>query len=237
MLRIIGAILILLGLGASALGVLGMVSPGGSETPEPPVMSAPPPPGSQPLMPGSEPGDEPIVRTQSSTETAFLAQLRRLPIAHEAPTEARFGAAFPVTLAIDATGADSAVGALAGSGNIIQGEARLGSQARARLVGAGFDIEALSPEDQAISTLTANTWRWSVTPREAGQHDLVMEIFALEGGLVMPVRTYRETITVEVSTLRQAIDFAQSANPLAMLLGGIGSVIGGLATAARFFRR
>lgn len=235
MLRIVGVILVLLGLGAVALGLAGMLAP---EAPAPAattVQSAPPPSGSQPLM--GTAGDEPVFSSQSAGDTAILAQLRRLPIAHEAPDEARFGAPFPVTLAIDATGAESASGALSGRGNIVEGEARLGTQARARLIGAAFEIEALSPEDQAISPLTANTWRWSVTPKEAGQHDLVLEIFALDGGQVLPVRTFRDTITVEVSTLRQAIDFAQAANPLAMLLGGIGSVIGGLAAAARIFRK
>lgn len=235
MLRFFGVILVLLGLGAVALGLVGMLSPQASGPVARSVQAAPPPPGSQPLMGTSE--GESVFSPQSAGETAMLAQLRRLPIAHEAPDEARFGAAFPVTLAIDATGAETATGALSGRGNIVEGEARLGTQARARLIGAAFEIEALSPEDQAISPLTANTWRWSVTPKESGQHDLVLEIFALEGGQVLPVRTYRDTITVEVSTLRQAIDFAQSANPLAMLLGGIGSVIGGLATAARIFRK
>ena len=117
------------------------------------------------------------------------------------------------------------------------GTAQVGLDVRAALIGSAFEIEAMSPEDQAISTLTANTWRWKVTPIANGEHDLVLEIYALRGDRALPVRTFRDQVTVKVSALRQAITMAQTANPLFMVIGGIGSVLGGAFTALRFFSK
>ena len=39
-----------------------------------------------------------------------------------------------------------------------------------------------------------------------------------------------------MTTLRQAINLAQSANPLFVVLGGIGSVLGGVVGALRLFK-
>ena len=159
-----------------------------------------------------------------------------MPIAHETPAGAQFGKPFEVTVAIDATGDDSASDALPGTGVIIEGQAQVSDSVRAIVTGATFEIEELSPIDQELSPLTENVWRWKVTPTETGVHDLTIELYALIGDRSLPVRTYRNTVTVEISRIRQAVKMAQDANPLTMLLGGIGSVFAGLFGAARFFK-
>lgn len=242
MFRLISIILIIAGLGALSLGLLAMVSPAPPAPPTPGEAreSAPQTPPSStvpaPDVPGLEtPNFTP--QTAGGQQADPVRALRSVPIAHETPSAARFGQPFDVTVAIDATGNESASDALPGSGNIVEGIAQVGMDVRVSLVGSAFEVEGLSPPDQTVSTLTANTWRWKVTPLASGQHDLMIEVFALDGPRALPVRTFRDTVTVEVSTLRQAIDFAQAANPLFMVLGGIGSVLGGAFTALRFFSK
>ena len=120
---------------------------------------------------------------------------------------------------------------------MIEGEALVSDRVEARLSGANFEIVSMSPEVQALSPLTENVWRWSVLPLTAGSHDLVFEIYAIDEDAVVPLRTFRDTVTVQVSGINRAIAFADQANPLFVLLGGLGSAIAGLIGVVRFFGR
>lgn len=242
--RILSVILIIIGLAVGGLGVAGLLAEtdtprvtAGSE--DMPDAAAPAPP--RRIQPENAPGFDGTstrsVAPQAVSDTDLAERLRRVPIAHETPTQAAFGRPFSVTLAIDATGGDSAADALPGRENVTEGEAQVSDEVKVSLVGSAFEIEALSPDVQRLSPLTENTWRWRVTPVETGPQDLVIEVYAFIDGRLLPVRTFRDEVTVEVSTLRQAVSFAQDANPLFMVLGGIGSVVGGLFGAARFFRK
>jgi hypothetical protein len=166
---------------------------------------------------------------------SFEETLQTVPVAHETPRTAEYKRAFNVTFAIDATGDTTAADALPGRGVIEEGEAKVSDRVEVRLSGAGFNIVQTSPGTQSLSPLTENTWRWSVTPLSAGEHDLTFEIFAIDSDTVTPLRTYRDTVTVKVSGLNRAIAFADQANPLFVLLGGLGSAIAGLFGAIRFF--
>jgi hypothetical protein len=169
---------------------------------------------------------------------AFMESLQTVPVAHETPKTAEYKRAFDVTLAIDATGDDTAVDALPNrGGNIVTGEAKVSERVEARVSGANFEIVELSPGIQKLSPLTENVWRWSVMPLSAGDHDLVFEIYAIDQDSVVPLRTFRDTVTVQVSGLNRAIAFADQANPLFVLLGGLGSAIAGLLGAVKFFGR
>ena len=168
---------------------------------------------------------------------AFLESLQTVPVAHETPKSAEYKRAFDVTLAIDATGDDTAVDALPGRGNIVTGEAQVSDRVEARVSGANFEIVPMSPAVQSLSPLTENVWRWSVMPLSAGDHDLVFEIYAIDQDSVVPLRTFRDTVTVQVSGINRAIAFADQANPLFVLLGGLGSAIAGLLGAVKFFGR
>ena len=192
---------------------------------------------------GSSPGfDAPPMTSRSANvmpqaNESFVETLKSVPVAHETPSSAEYKRAFDVTLAIDSTGDDTAVDALPGRGNVIEGEALVSDRVEARLSGANFEIVSMSPEVQALSPLTENVWRWSVLPLTAGSHDLVFEIYAIDEDAVVPLRTFRDTVTVQVSGINRAIAFADQANPLFVLLGGLGSAIAGLIGVIRFFGR
>jgi hypothetical protein len=168
-------------------------------------------------------------------EPSFEERLQTVPVAHETPLSAEYKRAFDVTFAIDATGDTTAANALPGKGVVEEGEAKVSERVEVRLSGANFNIVSTSPPVQSLSPLTENTWRWSVTALSAGEHDLTFEIFAIDSDAVTPLRTYRDTVTVKVSGLNRAIAFADQANPLFVLLGGLGSALAGLFAAFRFF--
>nr|WP_321361286.1 hypothetical protein [uncultured Hyphomonas sp.] len=167
----------------------------------------------------------------------FLNNLKTVPVAHETPTTAEYKRPFEAVLAIDATGDSTAVDALPGHGNISEGTAQVSRTVEARLSGSGFAIKAMTPEQQTISPLTENTWRWSVTPLTAGNQELTFDIYAIDDGPAVPLRTFHNTVTVKVTGLNRAIAFADQANPLAVFLGGVGSVLAGLFGAIKFVRR
>lgn len=166
---------------------------------------------------------------------SFEERLQTVPVAHETLLSAEYKRAFDVTFAIDATGDATAADALPGKGVVEEGEAKVSERVEVRLSGANFNIVSTSPPVQSLSPLTENTWRWSVTALSAGEHDLTFEVFAIDSDAVTPLRTYRDTVTVKVSGLNRAIAFADQANPLFVLLGGLGSALAGLFAAFRFF--
>ncbi len=175
--------------------------------------------------------------TATAAPPSFIDSLKTVPIAHETPRSAEYKRPFDVTFAIDATGDDTAADAMPGRGVIETGDAQVSDEVEVRLSGANFTIIATSPPVQSLSPLTENTWRWSVMPLTAGSHDLVFEVFALAGDNTVPLRTFRDTVTVKVTGLNRAIAFADQANPLFVLLGGLGSAIAGLFGAIKFFGR
>lgn len=178
----------------------------------------------------------PDIMSADATD-AFLKSLKTVPVAHETPASAEYKRPFEAVLAIDATGDDTAVDALPGRGNIEEGTAKVSKRVEARLSGSGFAINAMTPEQQTISPLTENTWRWSVTPLTAGNQELTFDIYAIDDGPAVPLRTFHNTVTVKVTGLNRAIAFADQANPLAVFLGGVGSVLAGLFGAVKFVRR
>lgn len=182
----------------------------------------------------AEPEASPAVAVPEPTPS-FEETLKTVPVAHETPRTAEYKRQFNVTFAIDATGDETAADALPGRGMIAEGEAKVSDRVEVRLSGAGFEIVETSPGIQKLSPITENTWRWAVTPMTAGEQDLTFEIFAIDTDSVTPLRTYRDTVTVKVSGINRAIAFADQANPLFVLLGGLGSAIAGLFGAIRFF--
>jgi hypothetical protein len=193
------------------------------------------------MMPPS-PGGTMSAQSEASPAVAlpepkpsFEDTLKTVPVAHETPRTAEYKRQFNVTFAIDATGDKTAADALPGRGMIAESEAKVSDRVEVRLSGAGFEIVETSPGIQKLSPITENTWRWAVTPMTAGEQDLTFEVFAIDTDSVTPLRTFRDTVTVKVSGLNRAIAFADQANPLFVLLGGLGSAIAGLFGAIRFF--
>lgn len=165
-----------------------------------------------------------------------ISDMREVPIAYAAPEQAQFARAFEVTVAIDATGDDSAADVLPGDTRQVEDMALVTEKVRASISGSAFDITPISPETQIISDQTENIWRWKAVPRSTGQQELVVELFGFRGDDAVPIRTYRDSVSIEVSRVGQVIALAEQANPIAVFLGGVGSVLAGFFGFVRFFR-
>ena len=249
MLRLLSFLLILLGAAALAFGGYQYMNPGSQpasvSTPEPPgglgfdaggVQPPSLPTRSRSLTSKPQTDSEDMFGAAMSTED-FLGSLRTVPIAHETPKGATFGRPFTVTVALDATGDDTATDSLPGTGNIAEGEARVSDTVQALVSGEAFKVEAITPDVQRVSPLTENVWRWKVTPAAVGNQELVIELFALMGDEALPLRTFRDSVDVEVSRIGQAIALAQAISPITVVAGGIGSLLAGLFGFIGFFRR
>lgn len=218
---------------ASALppsGSIGFDRPGSSESP---IAGSP---RTRSLSPPASPADDDFFGV-ASADSSLMSSLRTVPIAHETPSQAQFGREFTVTLALDATGDDSAIDALPGNGNVVEGEARISSSVTALVSGETFEVRAITPETQLISPMTENVWRWKVTPTATGKQELVIELFANLDGQALPLRTFRDEVEVNVSRIGQAIAIAKSVSPITVVAGGIGSLLAGLFGFVGFFRR
>ena len=202
---------------------------------QPMVEEAPPPAAMARAAPAPVDIDDPDVT--AAVSPSFIESLKTVPVAHETPSSAEYKRPFNVTFAIDATGDTTAADALPGRGVMREGTARVSDRVEVRLSGASFTITPTSPPVQSLSPLTENVWRWSVTPLTAGDHDLTFEVFAIDADEVVPLRTFRDTVTVRVSGINRAIAFADQANPLFVLLGGLGSILAGAIGVARFFAK
>ena len=237
MFRLISIVLILAGLVFAAYGALQLATPK-YEQPRAPATVSPTP--SSPTFSeskGAASGEVEDIFSIASATDDFLSGLRSVPIAHELPGKARFGLPFDVTVAIDGTGDSSAADALPGTGNITEGTAQVSATVMAALSGDAFDIVAVTPMTQTVSPLTENVWRWRVTPTSAGAQTLRIQLFALDGSNAMPVRTFQDTVEVEVSRVGQVVSIVDSFSPLAVVLGGIGSLLAGLIGLMSLIRR
>lgn len=247
MLRFLSLLLFLAGSAALAYGGYQYMNPQSNaslETPTPPSVSSSFDSGPEPLAGTPRvrsltppPSMDDMFGVASSQTDDFMGSLRTVPIAHETPSSARFGRSFAVTLSLDATGDDSAVESLPGTGNIVEGEAQISTTVQALVSGEAFNVEAITPATQRISPLTENVWRWKVTPTAVGNQELVIELFALMGNEALPLRTFRDSVQVEVSRIGQAVAIAQSISPITVVAGGIGSMLAGLFGFVGFFRR
>ena len=193
---------------------------------------------------------EPVFTTQAMPPEAVAApappppsieeQLFSVPIAYETPAKASFNQPFIVTLSINAQdGAETATGGLSGSTttNIEEAVVQVTDQVKANLFGEAFTITTKSPDIQKLSKSTESRWRWQVTPTKTGPQELTFEIFAIHADDVSELmRTFDDTVTVEVSRIGQAMFLAQKYDPIMMILAGLGSLLAGLFGAARFFR-
>jgi len=115
--------------------------------PEPVVSGSTPTPNSRSLeapVSGKVNGfDDDMVGVAAST-SSVIDSLQSVPIAHETPSKAKFGLPFEVTVAIDATGDDSAADALPGNGNIVENTAQISSTVRASISGSSFDVQPIT---------------------------------------------------------------------------------------------
>ncbi|MCG5062226.1 MAG: hypothetical protein KA714_30730 [Limnoraphis sp. WC205] len=82
-------------------------------------------------------------------------------------------------------------------------EIRISNRMEANLSGTGFKIEALIPQEQAISRSQTTRWKWEVTPTQDGSQNLSLTLSTIinVSGRDVPlvIQTFNKKIEVEVS--------------------------------------
>ena len=80
---------------------------------------------------------------------------------------------------------------------------RVSNRMEAHLSGAGFQITAVTPEEQAITSKGNTEWKWEVKPVNPGLHLLHLTLTAIfnvdNTSMRRAIRTYDKTIEVEVT--------------------------------------
>ena len=206
------------------LGCSGETAPSESDQSAPLVQQpAPPPPSPSPSGETIDSRWEESITIEEITADPMDA-LRELPIAYEVPEQAEVGRSFDVTLAIDATGDESAAEALPGFDRIIENSARLTDSVEASLSGSAFDIVLTNSARQRLSPVRESVWRWKVTPQQDGPQRLYLEIFALVGEAEsVLLESFSDSISVDISP--EAGESAVSANNIRTYISIIGVLI------------
>ena len=177
------------------------------------------------ILPGAGPAPPPSAPPAQASEDAYLDQLRSYPIAYEFPSEGQQGTAFEVTLAIDATGDDSAVEGLPQKDIVVEAAANLSRTVEATLSGAAFDIKLTNKERQRLSPIRESVWRWSVTPLQAGEHVLYLELHAVVGDdETVLLESYADNINVNVSAVKPAGSRTDLIRNIISIIGGVISI-------------
>jgi hypothetical protein len=102
-------------------------------------------------------------------------------------------------------------GAVTAEGEREGHQVRVSNRMEARLSGADFQITAITPEDQAITSRGVTEWKWEVKPVTRGPHHLhltLTAVFEVDGTSTRrAIRTYDKVIGVEVTPGQQASEF------------------------------
>jgi hypothetical protein len=143
-----------------------------------------------------------------------------------------------VSLVINATeDASAGAEALQGfPGTVVEREVQLSDSVSAQLTGVGFDIETQTVARQKLSGRTINRWQWRVTPREPGDHTLILEIFGYASGSddAEPLDAYRDEIRVEVQQVERLVKIASEYQPLFAAIAGLAGLISAFFAFMRF---
>lgn len=91
---------------------------------------------------------------------------------------------------------------------------KISNRMRAELYGPAFDIQPITPSEQAIRTDETTQWSWTIKPIEFGKQSLDLTISALitvsGKDTPMVIETFRKTILIEISPLKRVKDFITS---------------------------
>ena len=91
---------------------------------------------------------------------------------------------------------------------------QISNRMEANLSGSGFKIEALVPQEQAVSRGKTTQWKWEVTPIKDGDQNLYLTLSAIidvsNQKEPFVIRTFDKTIKVEVSTGQRISTFISS---------------------------
>ena len=88
---------------------------------------------------------------------------------------------------------------------------KVSDRMEASLYGHAFNIQAITPNEQPITSKRTTSWRWEVTPKEEGLQKLYLSltaIFEVNGkDTKMSVKTFEKIIEIKVTTKKKFLQF------------------------------
>lgn len=139
----------------------------------------------------------------------ILSTLEEAKAAFDTPSAMRWGETRTMTLLLSpAAAAESLAQRLDDPAESDTARVRVGHRMRATLSGAGFNVEPITPELQAVSYSDITEWKWDVEPTRTGRQALHLSLSALidvgDETMSRSIRTFSRDIEVDV-TMRQLV--------------------------------
>lgn len=173
--------------------------------PLPPPRTTHSPPVDRPA-PGeaSPPPPQPEKNGGTASVDRILARLELANVAFNAPTRLHLNEVSSIQLLLSTRESiEDLQRALTSAGERGGARARISNQMEAHLSGAGFRVEPITPERQAVSSSERTEWRWQIEPTRPGRLSLNLTLSAdirVEGQTVpRMIQTFERTIEVEVT--------------------------------------
>lgn len=156
-----------------------------------------------------EPTQAPSIPDQLAAVDQILEKLEFANLAFNAPATLQFGELATIQLLLSPKESGEALKEkITAEGPKESARIRISNQMEARLTGLGFEIQAITPEIQAVSADQITEWKWDIRPTQTGIQQLHLTLSALiyMGDQAMPrtIHTFDQTIEVNV-TLSQRI--------------------------------
>ncbi|QDU88322.1 hypothetical protein Pla175_16970 [Pirellulimonas nuda] len=141
----------------------------------------------------------------------ILAGLKSASIAFNTPEEIPYGDSAVIELRMSATQAQSSLAAdVRGAGAVETARVKFAKLMQAELTGLGFEIEAITPDTQAISGAEPTVWRWQIEPVRTDVQPLHLTLSArvkIDGESVMrSIKTFDKEIRVRVPLMQRVGD-------------------------------
>ena len=190
-----------------------------------------PPVTPQSVAPAHTPTAQPKVQAQSAQVDGLEAQFKSRRLTYNRPPEKlALDKAIDVSLIIDTSKQADVKGRLEGlPGTIVERDVDLSDTVAAELLGAAFDIQLQTTATrQKLSAKIPNEWRWRVTPKQKGTHQLTLNVYGYAVGSAdaEPLDSYSDQITILVEPVDELVTWAKGVQPLFAVLAalaGIGS--------------
>ena len=178
----------------------------GASPPPPPTIGPAPPVGSAPPPPPSE------RRSTLGAIDRELARLELANIAFNAPRSLHLGAPTDIQLLLSPKQTRAQLqDRLTAVGDRVGARIRITNTMEARLTGSGFEIEAITPELQAVGREGVTEWRWEIAATKTGTRRLHLTLSALidiDGASVpRTIRVFDQTLTIHVTWLDRLSGF------------------------------
>lgn len=82
---------------------------------------------------------------------------------------------------------------------------------QANLTAPDFNIDAVTPEEQALTTTEPTEWLWKLTPETSGSHDVTVSVIAIvdigDKSAMHHIKTYEQSVIIDIKASQLITDW------------------------------